>query len=295
MVVMGLVQFASGVGAGLRQKDSMQASVSPHILKTIDEVPFLMRMCNAYASSSPLEVHVGKTAALVTPPLPYKQCRDISIPLRQGEDLNFHERRNGVVSLIGAFAVRELPGPGSTLLLIPHRRSPHSTSMTFASHVFAETASPQIAVLDVYDGTDASSALEIEERSEQHANASEAELGRREPLEYNSVVSLTPGEYQLTASKDAGKQQGLMKKGPVPLSVKGTGVYVIMRVGATSHRSGTDKSSSGLPTLLEAEYPEEIVVFPQLGSESAAVPRALSIIVVAVASLTMLIGGGTRV
>lgn len=197
---------------------------------------YKLRLCNAYAWPEPLEMRRVEEPKLVEYPLPYKSCHDYSLPLRNGDQLQF---RAGDVS-IGTFSVRGLPeDPRNQLLLIPHRRDASSAAVTFDSHIYRGAGGSQVAVIDTYSGPEQST-LMIEEPT------------RQEELRFNSVVAVTPGSYKFALSpasqQDTVDASRMPAAAGVELSTRADENYVVLRVGM-----GAGKGEA---------FPEELVVFP---------------------------------
>jgi len=198
-----------------------------------------LRACNAYASSTPLQIvhhraHKDKEADEILTKagvLGYKSCRDFAIHLEPKDSIEFTQ--NG--SHVGSFAVASLPQRDALFLLILHRRGA-TKNPAFHSHIFNENAkSAQLAVLDLYDGTDVH---KIEIQDSQKAKGGPSKTQRSEDLNYDTVVSITPGEYEC-------KLRGGPDKVAALQALHGES-YVAMRVGL--------KGEDG--------FPEEVVVFP---------------------------------
>lgn len=195
-----------------------------------------LRLCNAAASWSALEMRKVQEPRLVEYPLPFKACRDYSLPLHYGDQLLF--RADG--KDVGTFLVRSVPSPGSLLLLVPFRKGESANGpLVFHSHVFAQKNVSQVAVIDTLDGNlkhvHSSRPVHVAE-TKRHQGKWTAEP-HGEALRYNSVVSLTPGFYQLGLHRGHGEKY---------INARGQDDYVAVRVHADS------------------ASPEELIVFPHL-------------------------------
>jgi len=196
---------------------------------------YALRLCNAYAWPAPLEMRRMQEPKLVEYPLPYKSCHDYTLPLAEGDELQF---RAGDLN-IGAFSVRGLPPSPSMLLLIPHRKHQDTMAVAFDSHVFAMGGNPQVALVDAFTGPRRSGVLLHEKE-------------HMEELQFNSVVTLTPGSYQVNlATNDKAVPSQL------DLHAKLAEKYVVIRMGDAQ----VDPSS---------RWPEELVVFPRHAAGSSA-------------------------
>jgi hypothetical protein len=201
-------------------------------------------ICNGYTSKVPLEiVHVRTQTKLNAKPLAYKNCLQSSVPLAEGDQLDFKAGH----SEVGTFYTTGLPQYKSSLLLVAHRRSPHAVGLRFESHAFAHVGSPQIAVIDASltkhgsgDGIKISESLLA-------TGATKGEAPVEEHLRFNSVVAVNPGDYQISLA------EGISNSAKTSLNAADAGKYVVLRVGG---------DPAAAPT---SEYPQELVLF-QSGS-----------------------------
>jgi len=207
-------------------------------------------ICNGYASPKALEIMQVRTRESLTQgkPLAYKQCKDFSLPLEEGDQLDF---KSGGLD-VGTFYATGLPKSAASLLLIPHRRSPHSVGISFQSHAFADIKSPQIAVIDAYRGnSDKQTAAVkiIEDMPASNDPTADKEEAMEEELNFNSVVSVNPGKYQISLTSTGGD-----KPTTIALNAADASKYVVMRLGVEG------EGGSG------GHYPQELVVFPNSAS-----------------------------
>ncbi|CAK0807101.1 unnamed protein product [Prorocentrum cordatum] len=179
--------------------------------------------------------------------MPYETCRDFSVPLKVGDKLEFKIGE----ATTGTFAVSELPASDSVLLLVVHRHDPLSTAVSFESHVFSNMESPQVAIIDAYEGSAKGKAVISD------AQVKGGPPARREELRYSSVVSVLAGEY--TVELDGAKGPETASKSLVALPHEN---YVLLRTGIES-RNGQS-------------YPEDLVVFPN--SQAKVVQRSAAAI-----------------
>jgi len=254
-VVLGTLSAAAATSSsGLRsrqeghegqaKKGDSQENVRHHsMLVQAPEVQHSLMICNAYASPNKIEIVQVSTRQVLTEsdPLAYKQCKDFTLSLHEGEQLDF--KAGGLD--VGTFFATGLPTTAASLLLIPHRRSPHSVGCTFDSHAFAEVQSPQIAVIDAYRGKSEkqTGAVKIIERVAASGDKAPASLVEEE-LKFNSVVAVNPGKYEIALTGTDGSMTGT-----AALIADGSTKFVVMRLGVE------DESQSG-------RYPQELVVFP---------------------------------
>jgi hypothetical protein len=181
---VGAVRGTASNAAFLEEKQLRQRQLQQHPrsllhvdagLNTLDEPPSFivrserrneekLRVCNAFAHSAPLEITHVRLATQIAK-LPYKDCGDYTLNLKEGDQLDFKADGNDV----GTFSVAGLPHVERTLLLIVHRRagsrdlsanssailgSRAITGATFKSHVFAQGSpeTAQVATIDAYKG-----------------------------------------------------------------------------------------------------------------------------------------------
>jgi len=191
-----------------------------------------LRICNAYPYSTALDVYNGRQK-LSGDPMPYKSCKDFTSPLKAGDKLDF---RVGDANA-GTFSVSDLPENDATLVLVIHRHDTLSTAVSFESHVFASLDNAQVAVIDTYKGM-AQSSPKIKD-----AASKKAKTSRIEDLRYNSVVAVSPGQYEVELLDK--KDKVIAKRQLVALKQE---CYLIMRTGVESQQGKA--------------YPEELVVYP---------------------------------
>mmetsp|Transcript_73873 Transcript_73873/g.175842 ORF Transcript_73873/g.175842 Transcript_73873/m.175842 type:complete len:278 (+) Transcript_73873:75-908(+) len=204
----------------------------------------LLSICNAFAFSKSLDITFLRTQQSLTGsgPLSYKQCREWSLPLEEGDQLDFKADSISV----GTFHVTGLPKSASKLLLITRRRNPHAMALAFQSHTYADSNNAQIAVVDAFSGFSDGSHMEIEDSAMSALQTKDGEHKQRrtESLKYNSVTLLSPGHYDVVLFDADGRNVST-----APLNVAGQGKYVAVRVGA----DGGEENS---------QFPMELVVFP---------------------------------
>merc|ERR1719235_1555925 len=154
-----------------------------------------LRVCNAYPYAAPLDLYNGKTQ-LTQSAMPYKACQDFASQLKAGDKLEFRVGE----STAGTFSVSDLPNNDAVLLLLIHRHDTLSTAVSFESHVFANLLNAQVAVIDMYKGS--------EKASMKIKDAGTAKASRQEDLRYDSVVAVNPGEYEVELADTEGKSHG---------------------------------------------------------------------------------------
>lgn len=242
---LGALPFAVGrSSSGLRQHSGRgDAVVDGNVVQgsslTVQAPPLEQHLviCNAYASPKPLDVTRVRTRQSVTTGLAYKQCRELSLPLEEGEELDF--TAGGLD--VGTFYATGVPRSAASLLLIPHRRSPHAVGVSFQSHAFSEVHAPQVAVIDAYRGKGGKQEGAIKIMENLPAADGKSPATRvEENLKFNSVVALNPGRYEVSL---AGMGSNATTR---TLNAAEAGRYVVMRLGVDNGD----------------QYPQELVVFP---------------------------------
>lgn len=243
-----------GAAAALR---TSRAKVSPKLERDSEETPTAtgerrLRLCNGYASPEPMEMRRLEDPKLVEYPLAYKACHDYVLPMTDGDRLQF---KVGEMD-IGTFAVRGLPSTSSLLLLIPHRQHQSNNAVTFQSHIFMESKTPQVAIIDAYQGPSHAVPL-IEGKSQ-------------EELRFNTVVAVAPGRYNVGVRHQRageGRAASLVQR----LDARSEENYVVLRVGA------------------DDKFPESLIVFPA-AAESAAPAHTCILGLVLAAALHAVVG-----
>lgn len=200
-----------------------------------------LTVCNAYRGSDPLNImHVDHRVQLTKDkPLKYKECQEFTLPLMDGDRLDFKAGGKDV----GTFHATSMPKASASLLLIPRHREGSSKALAFDSHAFADLKSPQIAVVDAYHGNESTTPHIIE-------NLEEVEEGKpplTEALRFGSVVAVAPGKYNVALLG----QNATADLTVAPLQAGTRAKCVIMRVGGGKFQ--------GLA------FPQELVVFPNSG------------------------------
>jgi hypothetical protein len=228
LICLGLALLSCQADAALRHVGSAETFVRAL------EFKYRLRVCNAYPSASELDISRGNKESLTgAVPMPYKSCRDFSAPLQSGDKLEFKIGE----ATAGTFAVSDLPTNDAILLLVIHRHDPVSSSVSFESHVFANLANAQVAILDTYKGAAKPNIKLMDLRTENpKANSEE--------LRFNSVVAVNPGLYEVELADQNGKTQSHSQF--VALNQES---YVVLRSGVESQQ-GTS-------------FPQELIVYPQ--------------------------------
>lgn len=203
----------------------------------------VLRVCNAYAFGSAVDIFRGEaphyTSKLTakTGPLPYKQCFDLpGTILEPGDKLEFMV---GGDLHLGTFAVTHMP-EGAMLQLIIARHDEVTTAATFTSHVFEDSVEPQVAVADEYIGPSRAK-LKLSRVDGQRGPSLE------EPVKYNRVVTLAPGNYRWRLLDSlVGQQEN--EAASVDLFAENWGRYTAIRMGVKAHQGPS--------------FDEDLMIFP---------------------------------
>lgn len=239
-----------------RDTDRADQDVQQHsLIVQSPQIQHQLIVCNAYAAPNALNIIMVRTRRSLTEqqPLGYKQCRDFSLPLEEGDQLDF---KAGEL-FVGSFYATGLPKSSASLLLIPHRRTAHSVGLSFESHAFSETQSPQIAVIDAYRGADMK-ADGVKIIQNLPASGEKAAPSRvEEDLRFNSVVAVNPGSYQIALAGTGSET--------IPLNAASASKHVIMRLGVDGAAKGN-------------RYPQELIVFPNGAARAACFGAAWALV-----------------
>lgn len=257
--IFGTLQAVMGTSPGLRLNSNAETAHKATLVQS-PQVEQQLVICNAYASMKALEIMQVRSRLSLTQgsPLAYKQCKDFTVPLEEGDQLDF--KAGGLD--VGTFYATGLPKSASSLLLIPHRRSPHAVGVSFESHAFAELKSPQIAIIDAFRGAGSRNGkVHIIEAAEEGAGKTQVE----EELKFNSVVAVNPGSYHISLTGTGGDNATV-----VPLKAADATKYVVMRLGI----EGDSKHAN--------RFPLELVVYP---NSAARLVLQMSVALVAAAAV----------
>jgi len=260
--VKALRQHSSSQQADAHVQDARKELHHRSLLAQTPEVQQQLVVCNAYTSPKALEIVQVRTRQSLTAghPLAYKQCKEFSLYLEEGDQLDFK-----VGSLdVGTFHATGLPKSAASLLLIPQRRSPHAVGVSFKSHAFSKVQNPQIAVIDAYDGKRDQNfeGVKIIESFGEKTDKTQEQL--EEELKYNSIVAVNPGRY-LVSLTGAGRSG-------IALNAQNAAKYVVMRIGIEG-----EGAQSG-------HFPQELMVFPS-GAFRKALHFSVKLLLVLVAIL----------
>jgi len=202
----------------------------------------VLRVCNAYPDETPMDVFRSPTEKLTREgPMSFKACKDFDTALQSGDKLDV--KVGDVAS--GSFSIGQLPDNDAVMLLVVRRHDSESTSVSFDSHIFGNLAAPQVAVIDTYKGGAKATPRVKDLPGTNHS--------RTEFLQYNNVVGMSQGKYDVVLDDEEGHQ--VAKSNFVALDHQS---YVVFRTGLESKNGRS--------------YHEDVVVFPQ--SDPAQLPHS---------------------
>merc|ERR550514_1899793 len=212
-----------------------------------------LRVCNGYAAKQPLVI-AEDSATVTNDPIDYKKCADLTMQLKEDEELFFKVGDDQV----GAFTASGLPESKSPLLLVVYRRGQNLKSAAFESHIYADSPLAQMAIIDTYSG-DSESTVQIRRGWK----------GKLEPLTFGSIAFINPGDYDISLTGEGGSQGGptaMFSKGiarSMNVTIQPDTSYVAMRVGLEGNH----------------DFPEELVM---LGGAAAASLSAVALLATSV-------------
>mmetsp|Transcript_90094 Transcript_90094/g.250723 ORF Transcript_90094/g.250723 Transcript_90094/m.250723 type:complete len:272 (+) Transcript_90094:65-880(+) len=221
-----------------------------------------LRICNAYAFEQPLHIFQGEKKKLTgEEPLAYKDCRDFSSSLRTGDRVDF----KAADATMGTFSISDLPASDAILLLVIYQHDPETASVSFKSHVFANTGTPQLAIIDVYKGKERAKAVIVDIAASRNVTVSEE-------LRFDSVVAVNEGTYEIHLEGTDGTTKA--KANLVALEKQS---YAVLRTGVESE--------------IGKSFPESLVVFPQHKPaqihQSGACRRSLAVAAAVLSAIAM--------
>jgi len=163
---------------------SHSRSKSHAFLKNLDYT-LKLRICNGYNGGEPFDVFLNEVN--LHKGLKYTRCFESTDDLRTGDRINFKVK--GLAT--GSFTIDQLPTEDAVLMLVIKRRDSNSMSTAFQSHVFANLESPQVAILDAYEGA-APSIVQLKNEEENKWSS----------VNFDSVVAIEEGSYQAQLKSD---------------------------------------------------------------------------------------------
>lgn len=219
------------------------------------EFKYKLRVCNAYPSDKSLTVTKSKDDIVTD--MPYKSCADVESPLKPGDKLEF--KMDGTE--VGTFSISDLPQNDATLMLALYRHDTLSSAVAFESHVFANLANSQVAVIDAYKGAE-KAGVKIQDQKD-------GKYSRSEDLRYDSVVAVNPGKYECVLVGSDGKE-----KSRTALVAVAKESYVVLRVGVEDEKK---------------PYTQELMAYPKSDgvAESGAPCTSISGVLLAILALTL--------
>merc|ERR1740139_1970583 len=167
----------------------------------------------------------------------YRNCGEFMPDLNAGDRLDFMV--DGFNA--GTFDIGALPQNDATLLVVISRHDRSTNSIAFQSHVFADVDKPQVVVLDTYWGRGRS---EIRIHHQDESLKGNLRRNESELLRVNSVVTVDPGEYDVSLLK-----KNRVSRSGTELFARSKQVYVVIRVGLDAEEN-------------EQAYAEQLMVFP---------------------------------
>eukprot|EP00933_Yihiella_yeosuensis_P019173 TRINITY_DN15550_c0_g1_i1.p1 TRINITY_DN15550_c0_g1~~TRINITY_DN15550_c0_g1_i1.p1 ORF type:complete len:265 (+),score=50.04 TRINITY_DN15550_c0_g1_i1:131-925(+) len=174
-----------------------------------------LRICNGFPSTEALQLYIGKTEMQGKYPLHYKECRDYTDTIREGDRIEF---KAGVID-VGAFTLSDLPDHDAILLLVIYQRDGRTAA--FKSHTFAPTRQAQVAVLDAYDGSSYGEPVVMDLDGNRNK--------RRQALMYDTAMAISQGSYRVALhTKESAMDH------PTPFNVLEGEAYVVLRTGVGS-------------------------------------------------------------
>lgn len=228
-----LLGLARGVSIEVRA-DGQLSTQEPHQHLVI---------CNAFAHESSMSVKNLRTHWTLTQdkPLAYKQCGLYKPTLHEGDRLEFFVGN----TTIGIFRTNTIPENLDTLMLVPHRRFSSAMGGSFDSHAFLLASSPQIATVDAFRNRQ-DCKVNIMDLEDKDLNETEQ---RSEALHFDSVVSLSPGDYHITLEKRDGTD---IANSSLHVREGNGGIYVVIRAGVTFEPKDENDTNP---------FPQELFIF----------------------------------
>lgn len=206
----------------LRRGHGASHAGSSLIIQPPVDVKQNLLVCNAFTQTSNLQMTFVPNGTVLGD-LPYKQCRNFLLELTAGDQIDFAAGNINV----GSFSIAKIPESSGALLIVVHRRVVDSMGAAFISHAFAKDKedTAQVVTIDTYMGANRTgNQVYIMQDSQDPKLAKKTEV-----LPLNSVVAISPGEYQVALSKQGGTATN---SNMVTFSANGQSSYVVLRVGA---------------------------------------------------------------
>jgi len=115
-------------------------------------------VCNAFPDSEKVAI-VKNRKERVASDLGFKQCRHITTPVEEGDQLEFQSKHAGSWT----FQVGELPQADAKLLLVFEKRDAETKVPSFQSFAFPASSDAQLAVIDAYRGKASRGQVHVED------------------------------------------------------------------------------------------------------------------------------------
>lgn len=225
------------VASATSLRSKFAAKHAAHSFISSLEFKYVLRICNAYPYSYPMDVYLGKNK-LTHDAIPYTKCGEFSPSLKAGDKLDFKVQDSSA----GSFTVSDLPENNAVMALIIYRHDTRSTAVSFESHVFSNLLNAQVAVLDTYRGS-AQAVPKIQDMKPLKEGEKE-DVRRSEELRYNSVVAVNQGLYEVVL-KDSAEETKARRR----LVAINKESYLVLRCGVEAEEGQS--------------YPQELMVFPE--------------------------------
>lgn len=256
-ILFAWIRIGTSTTIAVSSKQLRQKHVASSFISSL-EFRYVLRICNAYPYSYPIDVYLGKEK-LTSSALQYKHCEEFQPDVKVGDKLDFKVGDSSA----GSFTVSDLPENNAVMALIIYRHDTRSTAVSFESHVFSNLLNAQLAVLDTYRG--AAQAVPKIQDTQKHEG--KKDLQRVEELRYGSVVAVNQGLYEVILNAPDGETKSRHEL--VALNKES---YMVIRCGVESEEGQA--------------YPQELLVFPQ--SDPRALGGAAKSTVLAAAFTTLL-------
>merc|ERR1719361_2650908 len=185
-------------------------------------------------------------------PLAYKECGLYHPTLHEGDRLEFKVGNTTTNNTIGIFKTENIPDNLDTLMLVPHRRFASAMGGAFESHAFIKSIAPQIASVDAFRNRQ-DCKVSIMDVLDKDLNDTDQQS---EALHFDSVVSLSPGDYHVTLTTRNGTY---IDNSTMTVNDGKGGIYIVIRAGVTYQPKDENDTNP---------FPQELFIFD--GIESGA-------------------------
>jgi len=242
--------------------NSLRAALRPADDSMVKPFKFDQQLivCNAYPSHSAVTLtkNGGEALASGKNALRFQECREFDSQLKAHDKLDL---TLNAIEIHGTFEVGALPESDAVLLLVLQKRD-HSKLLSFQSFAFPtgdDSKEAQLAVIDAYKGNHSSFAhLKVEDHITNKEN--HAVSKRMEELNFNRVYTVEEGAYDASVSDQKAKKL---------LNLVKSKNFVVLRTGE------------------EGNFPESLVVYPEVMQSGSSNSRLAALPMVLVACLAM--------